>query len=92
MATATKATTQVPKKITILEDQTTVTLVMSDDEAKTLRAVLGRIGGGNFKTRRRYINTIFNALEGAGYVQYLNEDVQGQIHFVDTTASASDLQ
>lgn len=41
-----------------------VTLVLSKEEAETLLAVLGRVGGNPYTTRRKHTQDVYNALLG----------------------------
>jgi len=61
MATATKL------------DNPVVTLSLTEDEAKTLADILSCIGGSPSTTRRRFTQSIANALADAGYTYNFEE-------------------
>lgn len=80
MAKATMET----KAVTIVTK--TVTLVLSEQEAGTLSAILWRIGGHPSRSRRRYAEAIKEALFYAGF--FLDEpkdieEVNRAIYFLD---------
>jgi hypothetical protein len=65
-----------------------VVLTLSQEEAKTLRQIVGRIGGP-VTTRRRYLDQILSALNAVGYT-YKPSDVTGYISFHDDYKETND--
>lgn len=72
MATATATT----------KTEITYTIVLSEDEANTLVDILARIGGLYETTRRRYADSIFQALENSGAYGTENEDVHDEYNTI----------
>lgn len=83
MATATLTTT--PIEVTVTRHEGTVTLVLTKDEAKTLRAVTSKIGGEPDTSRRKHMNAIARALIKVGYSGYDTSDMEPtNIRFKDS--------
>lgn len=66
MAKAQKTTRKVPVVTTTYTEETMVELMMTYDEAQTLRDVLGKVGGRPQDTRRLHADSISVALTDAG--------------------------
>ena len=84
MATAQKYIIPAP----IVEPTITVTLELSKEEAETLLAILGRVGGSPVFSRRKHTAAIHNTLFGL----HLDYDIRGasdlsqngSLYFLDT--------
>ncbi len=64
------------------------TLHLSEDEAKALFDVVGRVGGSSDNSRRRYIDAIWRAfpkMDGETFnsMAFGPSDIEGQIYFKD---------
>jgi hypothetical protein len=67
--------------VTYSED-THVELVLTQDEAEFLQDVMGSIGGDPKTSRRKYQNSIINALYNVGINAYMrSDDKHGSIYF-----------
>ena len=64
MAQATEQTTRTAR--TVYDEETTITLVLTRDEAETLKRVANCIGGSPQTTRRSHMDSIITALHGLG--------------------------
>jgi hypothetical protein len=64
-----------------------VTLELSKEEAETLLAILGRVGGSPYHSRRQYAGAIYDALltlSGLKYEPLKVSDMQSSLYFLDT--------
>lgn len=90
MASAIKKVTA-EERITYV-DVERVELILSVEEARFVRDLMGMVGGNQINSRRRHADSIIDALNSAGIYssitdEYMNhEDVEGQssIYFKDS--------
>lgn len=72
MAIGEVKTVDVQKTVTVKEKQLVLTL--SDEEAKTLNLILNRVGGDPNKSRRKYADSIHNAMGSYKYTSSSKDD------------------
>ena len=64
----------------IVKPTITVTLVLSGEEADTLLAILGRVGGSSVLSRRKHAAAMFNTL----FDLHLNYNIEGTPDLIQT--------
>jgi hypothetical protein len=71
----------------VVKTQTVVTLELSGEEALTLGLILGKVGGSPTQSRRKYVDSVYNALHKAGFAPAHDDKEQqytsGTINFKD---------
>jgi hypothetical protein len=90
LATAQKAKLSVKKTVTVMEDA--VSLLLSKEEAETLRSIFRKIGGSPVNSPRKHADSIDDALQGAG-IASMSARIQGghtnSIYFADYEEEAA---